>query len=74
VFLESRDPTFIPMADVEVLSAMGEPVARYDFALLHRAMVIAAPPTSKEEPETDEPTEAASLGDSEPEIDPSRAG
>jgi hypothetical protein len=60
VFLESHDPRFVPMADVEVLSATdGSPVARYEFALLCRAAVIAAPPAAEEpgEPRGPKPVE-----------------
>ena len=68
VFLESRDPRFIPLADAEVVSADdGEPVARYAFALLRRDAVIAAPPsadegTSPPEPERMQADETASPG------------
>ena len=50
-FLESRDPRFIPMVDMEVLPAEGgAPIARYAFALLQRSMIIAAPPIADETP------------------------
>jgi hypothetical protein len=41
-YLESRDPAFVPMSDVEVVAASGEPIARYAFALVNREAVIAA--------------------------------
>jgi len=47
VFLESRDPRFIPMADVDVMAAGdGEMLARYAFALLNRSEIVAAPPSA----------------------------
>ncbi len=41
-YLESHDPAFVPMSDVEVVAASGEPIARYAFALVNREAVIAA--------------------------------
>jgi len=52
-FLESRDPAFVPMSDVEVVAASGEPIARYAFALVNRAAVIAAQAGVAESAETD---------------------
>lgn len=47
VFLESHDPRFVPMVDVEVMAASdGEVLARYAFALLHRRAVVAALPSA----------------------------
>jgi len=52
-FLESHDPAFVPMSDVEVVAASGEPMARYAFALVNRAAIIAARAGDTESAEAD---------------------
>lgn len=42
VFLDSRDPPFVPMSSVELAAASGELVARYAFALVNREAIVAA--------------------------------